>query len=205
MNRTALESGLNKYIPEHAVSMLATWIIELEVHLRVSKARTTKLGDYRPPFRGQGHRISINHNLNQYAFLVTLVHELAHLTCWNQYQNKVAPHGAQWKSEYQKLMRPVMALKVFPGDVEQALNRYLTNPAASSCSDPNLQKVLSRYDDVPVVHLEDIPLGSIFRLPNGKVYKRGEKRRTRYVCIDQANKRAYLISGIAEVELVGNT
>lgn len=202
MNKEKLEEGLRKYIPAESVQLLSAWIVDLNVHLRITNARSTKLGDYRPPHAGKGHRISINHNLNQYAFLVTLVHEIAHLTCWNLHQNKVDPHGKEWKNEYKKLMLPVMQIGFFPEDVHHALLSYLKNPAASSCSDPFLQKTLSRYDENPALHLDDIPDGSLFKLANGMIMIKGEKRRTRYRCQEQNNKRFYLVSGVAEVELL---
>ncbi|TNE79098.1 MAG: sprT domain-containing protein [Bacteroidetes bacterium] len=202
MNKRELENGLLKYIPEPTVPLLAAWVIDYNIHLRISRSRSSKLGDYRPPQQGHGHRISINHNLNPYAFLVTLVHEIAHLTCWNSYQNRVEPHGKEWKMEYQKLMVPVIELGIFPEDVHLALMSYLRNPAASSCTDTQLQKTLSRYDENPVIHLDDIPEGARFQLVNGMVMTKGEKRRTRYRCQAEHNQRFYLVSGVAEVELL---
>lgn len=197
-----LEKGLGKYIPPAAVPSIARLVVELNVHLRISKARSSKLGDYRAPFNGQGHRISVNNNLNTFAFLVTLVHELAHLVTWNHHQHSVDPHGKEWKKFFRELMLPYLGKDIFPSDVEHALQRYLKNPAASSCSDPVLQKILRRYDQEPVIHLEDLPDGARFALPNGMVFIKGDKRRTRYRCTEQRSGKSYLVSGIAEVELL---
>ena len=49
------------------------------IQLRIKKPRTTKLGDYRPPQPGEARRISINKDLNKFSFLVTFLHETAHL------------------------------------------------------------------------------------------------------------------------------
>ena len=201
MQRENLEIGLARYIPEQTVAPIAEHIVNLKVHLRITKERSSKLGDYRAPSDGRGHRISINHNLNQYAFFITLVHELAHLVTWNHFQHKVNPHGLEWKRYFQELMLPFQDKGIFPNDVELALRRYLKSPAASSCSDPNLQKVLSHYDSEPVIHLDDIPPGARFGLNNGMVFIKGEKRRTRYRCVEEKSGKAYLVSGIAEVEL----
>ncbi len=202
MNRQNLEQGLSKYIPQETVSSICDLIIELKVHLRVSKQRSSKLGDYRPPHDGKGHRISVNHNLNSYSFFITLVHELAHLLAWNRYQNSVDPHGREWKAFFQNLMVPYLGKNIFPEDVESALQRYLKNPAASSCSDPHLYKILTRYDERPVIHLDDLPIGTKFGINNGMIFIKGEKRRTRYRCIEQRSGRAYFVSGIAEVEIL---
>ena len=70
---------LIKYIPETSVPLIVNWIIEYGVHLKITKDRSTKLGDFRPTLGvNRGHRITVNYNLNKYAFLITLVHEIAH-------------------------------------------------------------------------------------------------------------------------------
>ena len=88
---------LKKYIPEKATLLIAHWIIDLDFKLKIKKERSTKLGDYRAPFNGSNHQITINYNLNKYSFLVTLVHEIAHLTTYNKYKHSVLPHGQEWK------------------------------------------------------------------------------------------------------------
>lgn len=201
MTREQLENGLAKYIPPAAVSLLAQWVIELNAHLRITRARNSKLGDYRHPYMGEGHRITVNHNLNPYAFLITLVHELAHLTTWNKYQNRVPPHGTEWKNEYKILMREVVRLKVFPQDIFDALVAYMQNPAASSCSDVDLLRVLRKYDtNNDFIHLEELPDDTLFSLGNGMVMRKGPKLRKRYKCFEVNLRRYYMVSPLAEVK-----
>src|SRR3954471_22255295 len=88
---------LYKYIPEKAVPIIAEWIYVHDFKLRIKKTRTSKYGDYRPPHSGNNHQITINYDMNKYAFLITLVHEIAHLTNWNKYKDRVKPHGEEWK------------------------------------------------------------------------------------------------------------
>src|SRR5436190_19075441 len=113
---------LNKYIPEKAVPVIAEWVYRFDFKLRIKKSRSSKYGDYRPPAKGQNHLITINYDMNKYAFLITLVHEIAHLTCWNRYQEKVSPHGAEWKQEYKILMQSFLSADYFPEDIIAALN-----------------------------------------------------------------------------------
>ncbi|HWY33961.1 MAG TPA: SprT-like domain-containing protein, partial [Nitrosopumilaceae archaeon] len=131
---------LSKYIPSPAVNLIAHWIVDYDIKLKIKKERNTKLGDYRPPHKGLNHQITINFNLNPYSFLVTLVHEIAHLTNWNKYQNRVDPHGTEWKAEFRRMMMPFLNEIVFPSDVLQALEKHMGDPAASSCSDLRLMR-----------------------------------------------------------------
>ncbi|HAD34265.1 MAG TPA: hypothetical protein DCF44_07170 [Chitinophagaceae bacterium] len=41
--------------------------------------------------------MSVNGNLNSYHFLITLLHEIAHMLVWEQFRNRVKPHGLEWK------------------------------------------------------------------------------------------------------------
>jgi SprT protein len=123
---------LSKYIPGPAVPIISEWIYTFDFKLKIKKSRSTKYGDYRPPVDKLNHHISINHDLNPYAFLITLVHEIAHLSNWKKTKGRVKPHGEEWKQEFRLLMRPFFELGIFPADVHRALASYLINPAASS-------------------------------------------------------------------------
>ena len=46
----------------------ASWIVQ-NIHLRITGMRASS-GDYRPP-TGNGHQITVNHDLNPFAFLIT--------------------------------------------------------------------------------------------------------------------------------------
>lgn len=195
---------LSKYMPPAATPIISRWINETACLFRISRSRSSKFGDYIAPFNGKGHRISVNHNLNPYAFLITTVHEFAHLKTWNAHKNKVKPHGREWKSAFRELMQPFFWLGIFPEDVHMAINRYLGNPAASSCTDLTLFRVLQRYD-IPNEHLftvEKLPENTFFALKNGRVFQKKEKMRKRYRCIELKTKRIYLFSPIAEVLVV---
>lgn len=160
----------------------------------------TKVGDYRHPHNGKPHQITVNHNLNPYSFLITLIHEIAHLTTWNKFRNKVQPHGTEWKEEFNIHLKPFIEMMLFPDDVTDCLNNYALNPKASSCTDIELIKVLKKYDlNSNYMHLEDIPERSTFRLRNGRTFIKCGKIRKRYMCIDTDSKRHYLVSPVAEV------
>jgi hypothetical protein len=193
---------LKKYIPEIAVSQIAKWIIDYDFKLKIKKERSTKLGDYRSPVNGSNHQISVNYNLNKYAFLVTLVHEIAHLTTFNKHKNLVLPHGAEWKLEFKKLMQPFLNSDVFPVELLYALNKYLQNPAASSCSDKNLYRALKLYDENidSGIFIEKVPLKTVFHY-DGKLFEKGERIRTRYQCKELKSGKTYLFHALAEVQL----
>ncbi|TAF46581.1 MAG: sprT domain-containing protein [Sphingobacteriales bacterium] len=193
---------LEKYIPEAAAPCIAQWINDYKCQFKISRSRSTKLGDYTPPQQGKGHKISVNHNLNKYAFLVTTVHEFAHLHTWNQHQNKVPPHGAEWKANFKTLMHPFFVLDVFPPDLKKVIVQYLQNPAASSCSDISLLKALNQHNinEQPVFTVESLPLNSLFEFKPGKVFKKTERVRKRYKCIEVSTNLVYLFSPLAEVK-----
>lgn len=123
---------LSKYLPSAAVERIMKWLKEYKVQLSITRSRNTKLGDYRSPINGGAHRISINHDLNQYAFLITLVHEIAHLLVWEKYKTKALPHGKEWKGSFKELMKPFIQEGIFPEELKIPLMDYLQNAKASS-------------------------------------------------------------------------
>lgn len=191
-------------MPVAAAPIISRWIDHFQCEFKVSRNRHTKFGDYRAPHDKNGHRISVNYDLNPYAFLVTTVHEFAHLYTWNLHHHKVKPHGAEWKANFKRMMQPFFEQQLFPEDIHHAIMRYLENPAASSCADLNLFRTLKKYDPVKEdkVTVEKIPLNKLFKWKDGRVFRRENLLRKRYRCIEISTKRIYLFNPMAEVELV---
>lgn len=194
---------LIKYLPDKTVDTIIEWIVKKKIYLRISRSRSTKLGDFRPATKNQPSRISVNHDLNKYSFLITLIHEIAHLLVWNKFKRKAKPHGIEWKTEFYYLMNNFLNKNIFPEDVEKALKNYLRNAKATSGSDLELTRCLQKYDDNPgQLVLENIPSDSVFQIPNGKIFKKKEKVRKRYKCVCMTDKRTYLVNPLVNVVLV---
>ncbi len=193
---------LRKYLPEKSVDLVARWIIEFDFKLKIKKERSTRLGDYTAPHNGMNHIITVNHNLNKYAFLITLVHEVAHLVTYNQHRNRVSPHGQEWKHNFKVLIQPFLNTDIFPLEVFSALRRYMSNPAASSCTDHNLLKTLKLHDEHNgQIFLEYLPLNSVFLYNGTRVFQKGEKIRKRFRCREISSGAIYLFNALAEVEV----
>lgn len=192
---------LQSYIPDGSFEDVHHYLQHYKVQLTITRQRQSVLGDYRHAHAGKAHRISINGNLNKYNFLITLLHELAHLFTYERYGHRVQAHGQQWKDEFSKILAQFLAKKIFPPDVESALVKTLKNPAASSCGDEKLLRVLRNYDAKKDGHflVEQLKEGEIFTIRGNRQFVRGEKIRTRYKCMEIATKKWYLFSGVYEV------
>lgn len=196
--------ALNAYLPEGSFDGVSEYIIQHKVHLTITRERATVLGDYRNKHLDRNHRISVNGNLNKYSFLITLLHELGHMLTYEKFGNKIPAHGAQWKNEFGKILAGFIAKKIFPADIERELLLTLKNPAASSCAEASLLRVLRKYDPHKpgVFLLEELPEKSFFRVKNGRVFHKGDRVRKRFLCQDMTTKKMFLFSPVAEVELV---
>ena len=197
---------LAQYMPAQAAPIIAKWIDYFQCEFKISKNRTTKLGDYRHPFKDKGHKISVNNDLNPYAFLVTTVHEFAHLLTYNDHKHKAKPHGTEWKSNFKRMMNPFFEAQVFPLDIQYTIVNYLNNPAASSCTDLTLARALKKYDvQLATTHVEQLPINALFTLKDGRKFKKGERIRKRYKCVSLDNGKIYLFNPLAEVLLTTGT
>ena len=193
---------LQSYLPAGTYEPVLNYLRQHKVHLTVARERKSILGDYRHRTNRDHHRISVNGNLNQFAFLITLLHELAHLLTFEQFGNKVYAHGREWKLVYGQLLDQFIKHKVFPSDIENELLQSLHNPAATTCAEDGLLRILRRYDAKNSHHrlVEEIPENSQFRTEDGRIFQRKEKLRKRYKCIEVATKKVYLFSPVYEVE-----
>lgn len=193
---------LRRHVPSGAWPVVEQWLRRNPVQVRIARPRTTKLGDYRSATRTQPHRVSVNSDLNKYAFLVTLVHEFAHYTTYQRTKRWSNPHGRVWKEEYHRLMRPFLSRSVFPADVLRALHNHLEDAPASSCTDKDLMRVLRQYDRDPQPMLEELPERTVFRF-NDRIFVKGPQLRKRYKCHCLNDRRIYLIDPLAPVHVNG--
>jgi SprT protein len=198
-------STLQDYLPQDTYDAVLAYLQHYKVHLTIARERKSILGDYRHRTHGQNHRISVNGNLNQYSFLITLLHELAHLLTFEKWGNRVASHGKEWKLLFGQLLASFIESNVFPADIRAALMESLHNPAASSCADEVLLRTLKKYDphSSKMVFVETIPPGSLFKTHDGRIFRKGEKIRKRFRCEEVKTKRIYLFSPVYEAEVVG--
>ncbi len=175
-------------------------------HLEITPARSSKYGDFSIDHPTGRPRISVNGNLNPYSFLITLMHELAHLITYLEHRDNVKPHGIEWKNSFKTTLGPFLNRGVFPDDIEKAVRRYLSNPAASTCTDTHLSSVLARYDknsNPNVCLLSEIPVHSRFLYGRDRrVFVKGERLRKRYQCRCERTKALYLFSPLTKILLI---
>lgn len=193
--------ALANFLPEGSFDKVVHYLHHYKVHLTVTRERRSLLGDYRNAVHGKNHRISVNSNLNKYAFLITLLHELAHLLTFENHGHKVASHGKEWKSIYGRLLADFVHKNIFPADIEQELKQSLTNPAASSCAEEHLMRVLRKYDSKKegIALVEELASDALFATKDGRVFRKGERLRKRYRCTEVKTGLVYLFSAIYEV------
>ncbi|KAA1244809.1 SprT-like domain-containing protein [Aquimarina sp. RZ0] len=193
---------LAKYIPERAVEPAFDLIVGCNVYLKIVNERVSRHGDYRKTPDGR-HQITVNSSLNKYRFLITLIHEIAHLVAFEKYGRYIKPHGIEWKKTFQQLMLPYINPDVFPAKILSVVANHFRNPKASSDTDTKLALALKQFDpENDKNYIFELPLGSKFRLYNGKIFQRGNKRVKRYECVELSTGRIYLFNPNAEVELL---
>jgi len=193
---------LSKYIPDAAVDPVFQLIKANNVHLKIVNERVTRHGDYRKTAKGQ-HQITVNASLNKYRFLITLVHEIAHLEAFEKYGRFIKPHGAEWKRTFQLLMLPFLRPEVFPTQLLPLLAQHFKNPRASSDTDTKLSLALKQFDpENDKNYIFEIPFGGHFRLYNGRIFKRGNQRVKRFECLEVSTGKIYLFNPNAEVEFL---
>lgn len=190
-------SSFYSFVPASATKLLCSWVNELNVKIKISKPRKTKLGDFK--VRDNILFITVNNNLNKYSFLITLTHELAHAFVFKKHQYTDSPHGKIWQLTFKSLMLNFLSPECFPEDILKVLSRHMICPKASTFSDLALLKVLKKYDNVNTYIVLDLADGDMFRISNGKTFIKMGKRRTRYECIESKTNKVYLFHPFAEV------
>lgn len=195
---------LENYLPPGTYPYIEKILEPHYIIVKITNPRQTRTGSFRAYTSSKQYYINITGKLNPFSFTVTLLHEVAHLRTWEEYKEKAKPHGNEWKAHFQNLLFPLILKDVFPPDVNSALIKYLENPKASGNGDVRLAKCLKKYDKEKSVYptIEEIPEQSIFAWRNGKAFRKEEKLRKRYKCIELKTKKVYLFDPLAEVKLL---
>ncbi|HXJ99876.1 MAG TPA: SprT-like domain-containing protein [Gelidibacter sp.] len=193
---------LQEYIPYQAIPEVMELLKHDNLVVKIKNERKTRHGDYRK-LPNNKHQITINSNLNQYRFLMTLIHEIAHFEAYKIHGRYIKPHGKEWKYTFQRLMLPFLNPAIFPNEILPLLAQHFKNPKASSDSDTKLALALKQFDPPnDKTYVFEVPLGSEFKLYNGRVFRKGAKRRTRYEALEVATGKLYLFNPNAEVDLM---
>ncbi|MEZ0538435.1 SprT-like domain-containing protein [Fibrella arboris] len=201
---------LHLHVPALAVQYCQQLQQQFPFALRIVKPRRTRLGDFRAMPNGTTH-ITVNADLNPYAFLITYVHEVAHCAVYHTFKRHGKPHGRTWQTQFQRLMSPLLVEAVFPNDVLIPLRYYMTRPAATTSAQPLLMRALRQYDpqkpqplDGAWQALHQLPESQLFHFQK-KRYIRGKLRRTRIVCKDVQSGRSYAVLADALVMPIHET
>jgi len=192
---------LTDSLPAGSGQLVSFWLDKHPVKIRLSKARQTKLGDFRPPHKELPARISINIDLHPVEFLITLAHELAHAEIWQLNGRRVKPHGKEWKNAFREKLKQIIDTGILEEKFEIAIQAcYFRSNKLATSSCPDLRLL---FDDEKhgskVIRLDDIPRGSKFVTTNGKTFIKGNKLRTRYKCREAKTFRIYTVHSMTEI------
>mgnify|MGYP002638477776 CR=1 FL=1 len=203
-----VRSLLSEKVPEPALPIIVDWFRTNQVGLLVTWGRRTKSGDFRPPKNGSLPVISINRTLNEYSFLITLIHEMAHFHVFEKHykqaflkrRQRVQPHGQEWKEDFRKLMDPFLTLEIFPEALLGVLIAHMQNPRASSYSDPLLARALLRFDTIVAgILIEELDDGALFTTASDMLFRKEGIQKRRFRCTRLKDRKIYLFSPIARV------
>lgn len=191
---------LRNYLPSNANRYCYQLWEKYRFQLKITAPRKTKLGDYRFRPDQKIHLITINADLNPYAFLVVYMHEVAHYLAFIKHGADTKPHGCHWQLEMRNLLKPLVNGAVFPNEIKQAILSYLRAPKATSCAHPELTRTLRLYDAVSDSKaLEQLAEGAEFTFRNRR-YRKLTTRRTRVTCLEIKSNRTWLIPKLALVK-----
>ena len=192
--------SFHHFVPPKSIKILQCWIDELGVKVIISKARRTKLGDFK--VKGGSMIVSVNNNLNRYSFLITLTHELAHAFVYRDYRSSKSPHGKQWQLTFRSMLLSFLTPDYFPKDILAPLSLYIIKPKASTISDIKLSSILRMYDTSKTTIISDINQGEEFRTSKGRLFVKGKKLRKRFRCVEKHTKKVYLFHPLADVSRI---
>lgn len=185
------------------MEIVTGWLDAPGLELKLSNRRSSRMGSYLRCRDGR-HIITMNTNQGKYSFLITLLHELAHLQVSLERNARHTPHGKEWKSKFSELLLRTVAADALPQKIKDVLMMIAQSPRSTHFYDEKISSALLGFDPGanPGILLCDLPEGSRFRMMNGKIYVKGNRIRTRYRCRLEGSQSCFLVGGAVPVTLV---
>ena len=190
-------ANLQKYLPENTLPFLKTWFGEHYIHIKITKARNSKLGDYRK-MPDKSHQITINSTLQPQLFFFVLTHELAHLLAFENFGNRISPHGSEWKNTFRTML--LESISIYSEDLKPIILKFSKAPKANFMSSPDLVKYfhIENYED-ETSYIEDLETEDRF-IYRKQTYIIEGKRKKNYICLNLDNGKRYIFKPLARVE-----
>ncbi|HBR10622.1 MAG TPA: transcription elongation protein SprT [Chryseobacterium sp.] len=190
-------SILEQYLPSDTQPFLRRWFASYKIHIRITRDRNSKLGDYRK-MPDKSHEISINSTLDRQLFFFVLTHELAHLIAFEKFGGRISAHGQEWKSTFREML--LESISIYTSDLQPVIRQFAKNPKANFMASPELVRYFHIDDpDDSQVFVEQLAPDSEF-IYKGDLYKMIEKKKKLYLCVNLKNSKKYLFRPLAKVE-----
>lgn len=185
-------------MPDSAFPYLKLWFASHQVHLHISRARNSKLGDYQR-LKDGSHKITINHDLQPEFFFFVLTHELAHLIAFDK-NTRIAPHGAEWKLTFKEMLHESLA--VYSDELKPHILHFSKSPKANFMASGALVKIF-KGDDLSEneVFIEELLIEDEF-LYRKQIYIIQQKLKKNYLCENLGNGKKYIFKALAKVEKI---
>ena len=190
-------SVLEKFLPKNALPYLKVWFGSYPCHLKITKNRNSKLGDYRK-LPDKSHQITINGTLEPQLFFFVLTHELAHLIAFEKYGRRISPHGAEWKQTFREML--LESLTVYADDLRPIIQKFSKSPKANFMASPDLVKYFHvPKEDDEQTFIENLKKGELFEYKK-EIFVIEETTKKRYLCKNIKSSRKYYFRNLAQVK-----
>lgn len=188
---------LEKHLPDNCRTHLKNWFSDHSIHIKITKDRSSKLGDYRKK-RDGSHIITINSTLKPELFFFVLTHELAHLIAFEKYGRRIAPHGNEWKHTFRMML--LESIEVYTEEFKPILTYFSRSPKANFMASPELVKYFRfENNEEEGIFVETLKKGENFMFRNQKYVLEGLIKKN-YLCVNLDTGRQYSFRPMVKVQ-----
>lgn len=189
--------SLEKYLPQNTLKYLKIWFSDYYIHIKVTRNRNSKLGDYRK-LPDNSHEITVNSTLTPQLFFFVLTHELAHLIAFEKYGRRISPHGNEWKETFRNML--LESLEIYDEELKPIIIKFSKSPKANFMASPDLVRYFYTEKQDDTLHfIEELKKGEFFIYRNEKYLLEGLVKKN-YLCKNLATGRKYSFKPLARVE-----
>ncbi|MDG1262120.1 MAG: hypothetical protein P8H59_04905 [Flavobacteriales bacterium] len=184
------------HLPISSHSYCQELLDEKPIRCYLAQARTSKWGD----FRFKGPIITVNKNLPPPLFLLTFLHELAHFHTYIAFGRKISPHGIEWKTTFQELVKPMTEIGAF-GALNDVVTAHMKRPKATIGADAALHSAALKAMGMDGQQVAELNPGDTFTFRNER-YRVETTLRKRIRCVQISSGKRFLFQPSVQIDMV---
>lgn len=194
-------NALKIHMSPKQIEFVLPYFIERKLKMHIKTEKNSYKGLCRMPLNASDYyKITVCRTDNEDLFFLVFLHEVAHMEVNIKYGRKVLAHGMEWSNTFRALIIQSIKNSCFNDYSAKVLTDFLSKGVLITTAKMHkIEALIENNSNPDIIRVLQVPENALFILQGGKIFKKCERIKTRYRCIDVKTGKAYRVHPNAPV------